>query len=313
MPESRARSRKPETKYHWTSGEHAGGGLQRIVREQLQLAIWELATSGASLDDAIHEARKSLKKVRSAMRLMRGALGQEYAKENAVLRDSGRELSQVRDAQALIEVFDELNTGYREKLGGETLSPVRDGLVSRKEKLDRTFHQRRVKQSVLRRLREVAARVEKWDLAKGEFQLISDGFARTIRRNRKAFQTAHSDSDPQAFHEWRKRAKDLRYHLGLLHKTWPPVLSGYEDAAKELEQKLGDDHNLVVLRDTILENPGAFGDEKQIGAFLKIVEDHQKQLRSDATSLATRLYSEKPKDWRRRLHLCWAAWKQEHS
>jgi hypothetical protein len=45
---------------------------------------------------------------------------------------------------------------------------------------------------------------------------------------------------------------------GLLGKTSPAVLGGYEQAAKDLDQKLGDDHNLVVMRNTILGAPDNF-------------------------------------------------------
>jgi hypothetical protein len=54
----------------------------------------------------------------------------------------------------------------------------------------------------------------------------------------------------------------LRYHLNLVRKAWPEVLDGYNAAAKDLESKFGDDHNLVVMRDTILEKPDAFGNEE---------------------------------------------------
>lgn len=107
-------------------------------------------------------------------------------------------------------------------------------------------------------------------------------------------------------------AQDLRYHLNLVHKAWPEVLDGYEAAAKDLENNLGDDHNLVLMRGTIPENPDAFGNDEDITTFLKIVDDRQKKLRSECRTLADRLYSEKPKLWRRRLELCWTTWKEEH-
>jgi hypothetical protein len=66
------------------------------------------------------------------------------------------------------------------------------------------------------------------------------------------------------------------------------------------------------MRDTILEKPDAFGKGDDINALLKIVDDHQKKLRSDCRTLADRLYSEKPRLWRRRLELRWTAWKEEH-
>lgn len=295
------RSRKPEAKYHWKTKESIPEGFRRIVSEELQLAVWQLSESGGSLDEAVHEARKSVKKIRSAVRLVQSVLAEEYDKENAVLRQAGRKLSPLRDAQALIEICDELDD--------RSAASARDGLVKRKSELERDFKRRRLGGQVLKSFREVGARLEKWPLQKLNLQAISSGFVRTIRRNRKAFENAYAGSDPESFHEWRKRAKDLRYHLALLSNVWPEVMDGYENSAKDLEHKLGDDHNLLVLRDTILESPHDFGGEKDIRAFLKIVEDRQQQLRAEAKSLGTRLYSEKPKRWRRRLELCWDVWK----
>ena len=285
-------------KYHWTAHESISEGLQRIAGEQLQLAILELGTNGkltnnkGSLDKAVHEARKSVKKIRSALRLVRGVLGKEYDKANGVLRDAGRQLSPLRDSQALIEIFDELNGKYREELGDRSLISVRDGLVARKKKLHRSFQRQRVSGKVVKSLRELGKGIEKWDLDKTDFGAISNAFATTIRQNRKACHRAYADALPEGFHEWRKRVKDLRYHLALLHHAWPPVLDAYAQAAKDLEHRLGDDHNLVVLRDTVLKSPDDFGKE-DISALLQIVDHHQQQLRAEAKSLAIPLYSEK--------------------
>lgn len=305
-------SEKPDPKYHWKAGESVGEGLKNIVGGQVELAIWELSADQRSTDDAVHEARKCLKKSRSAMRLFRKIMGKEYEQGNAALRDAGRKLSPVRDAQALLEMFDDLNGKYRDELGDRSLVSIRDGLAKRKKSLAREFRQKRTRGAVLKSLRAFARRVDKWNVDNADLTTLLKNFARTVRRNQQACQTAYAESRPEGFHEWRKRAKDLRYHLNLVSKAWPEVLGGYEAGAKDLESKLGDDHNLVVMRDTILENPDAFGNEEDVAAFLRIVDVRQKKLRSDCRTLADRLYSEKPKVWRRRLELCWTTWKEEH-
>jgi CHAD domain-containing protein len=141
----------------------------------------------------------------------------------------------------------------------------------------------------------------------GRSQALSAGFATTIRRNRKAHDHAGEHSNPDGFHEWRKRAKDLRYHLGLLGKAWPPVLGGCEQAAKHLEQRLGDDHNLVVLRNTVLKTPDHFGKPEQVKAILDVVDEHQRKLLHECEFLALGLYEDKPGHWRRRIERCWSA------
>lgn len=299
---------EPDTKYHWKPDEGVSEGLQRIVSEQLQAAIWQLSPKALSLDNAVHEARKSLKKARSAMRLVHGSFGTHYEKlyrlENSVLRDAGRSLSPLRDAQALIEVFDQINGQYREKLGDRSLVSIREGLVARKQGLKQEFESKRVRAKVLKTLRESAGRVEKWKLKKGDFESISSGFATTIRRNQKASKAA---SSPDSFHEWRKRVKDLRYQYSLLNKAWPAVFEGYEQAAKDLEQRLGDDHNLVVLRKTVLENPKDFGAEEDVNAMIDLIDEQQKKIRKDSKAHAIRLYFDKPVQWRKRLDRYWAA------
>ncbi len=204
-------------------------------------------------------------------------------------------------------MFDQLTAKYREELGDRRLVAVRDGLVARKKELQRSFQRQRVSGRVVKSLRELAAGIEKWDLDKANFAAISKAFATTVRQNRKACHSAYADAEPEGFHEWRKRVKDLRYHFALLHHAWPTVLDAYAEAAKDLEHRLGDDHNLVVLRDTILKSPNDFGKEEDTSALLRIVAQHQKQLRAEAKSLAIPLYSENPNHWRRRLELWWSA------
>lgn len=293
-------SQAPDAKYHWKADEGVSEGFRRIVFDELELTIWQLSENAAALDEAVHEARKSLKKIRSVMRLMRDILGPHYDKENAALGDAGRKLSPLRDAEALIEMFDQLDD--------RGLVSVRKGLAERKKELGRDFHRKRVRANVLKTLREVAARVKKWDLPQADVEIVSSGFAETIRRNRKARDVAIASSKPEDFHEWRKRAKDLRYHLALVGKAWPKVLDGYQEAAKDLEAKLGDDHNLAVLRTTILEQPDRFGKQEDIKAAMEIIDDRQQKLRAEAQSLAEPLYHEKPKQWRKRLEFCWSVW-----
>src|SRR5580700_8770899 len=91
-------------------------GLKRVVREEMESAVAQLSGGNeASRDEAIHEARKSIKKVRALLRLMSAEFGEAYARENARLRDIARRLSQFRDAFAIIETFDDLAAKYQDR------------------------------------------------------------------------------------------------------------------------------------------------------------------------------------------------------
>src|SRR4051794_15391677 len=95
--------------YSLNTGETVAGGIRRIVAEEAESAAGRLrAASDDDRDKAVHEARKSVKKMRAAIRLVERDLGSSASKDNRRLRSSGRLLSDVRDAAAMIEVIDAL-------------------------------------------------------------------------------------------------------------------------------------------------------------------------------------------------------------
>jgi CHAD domain-containing protein len=85
--------------------------LRRVVRDALEEAAAHLRGSEPR-DEAIHDARTAIKKVRAVLRLLRDPLGARYDRENDRLRDAGRRLSALRDADALEETLRSLHGQY---------------------------------------------------------------------------------------------------------------------------------------------------------------------------------------------------------
>ena len=84
--------------------ESGVAGVQRMLRRETKRAVRAMGSGHPPRGEAIHDARKRLKKARAALRLARAALTKdEYRWENSALRDAARPLSDVRDAQALID------------------------------------------------------------------------------------------------------------------------------------------------------------------------------------------------------------------
>ena len=86
------------------AGEPLPDGIRRIVSEQIDTARTAHAGGGPSEEDPVHEARKSCKKIRAILRLVRDHIGSDvYASENRIFRDIGRALSSARDGTVLLE------------------------------------------------------------------------------------------------------------------------------------------------------------------------------------------------------------------
>jgi CHAD domain-containing protein len=95
-------------------GERVSGGFRRIACGQLELAIERLeGRTDEQLGTAVHETRKSLKRLRATVRLARDELGDEvYARENSAFREAGRRLAGARDSRVLLETLDALTDRY---------------------------------------------------------------------------------------------------------------------------------------------------------------------------------------------------------
>jgi CHAD domain-containing protein len=131
----------------------------------------------------------------------------------------------------------------------------------------------------------------------------SNGLRRTFTRRREAVETAAGKETSLNFHELRKRCKDLRYHLHFLHVLWPRVFEGSSESAKEIEQAVGGDHNLTVLRSVSKELRISRPDISMLRSF---IQREQGKLRKNALETAQLLFAERRRHWSRRLDQAWA-------
>ncbi|HEX4769691.1 MAG TPA: CHAD domain-containing protein [Bryobacteraceae bacterium] len=291
----------PEAKYHLKSKESISEGVSRALQEQLQVAIHSLR-KGGDLSESIHDARKALKKTRALLRLGRSGLGSAYDEANSKLRDLGRRLSCVRDAVALVESATRMQNEEEDKNIKASAQRAQAALRERQDEITRQFVEAQEKEHVIDGLQAVVDESAAWPIEQIDFPAIMTGVKNTIKNGRKALRTARSDAQPENFHEWRKRAKDFRYHVSFLRKLWPEVLDGYADSAKDLEQKLGEDHNLAVLSSLLKNFPLTRRDKTVLAG---IIKNRQDKLRKEALEAGTLLYKEGPKHWSQRLMVCW--------
>jgi CHAD domain-containing protein len=288
--------------YRLEANEPVPKGLRRIVREEIDSSAEYLTGKKAGgPDEAIHEARKSIKKIRAVLRLVQPELVEVYKKENATLGAIAADLSEIRDAAAILETFDTLP-------GSSEFGPVRHALIDRKKQTDAAKDRDAVIQEVALGLRRLEKRVKTWPLKTGGFPALAPGLELRYRRGRRAMKAAAGNETPESFHEWRKRVKDHWYHTRLIESLWTDEMAAREKSLKELETWLGDDHNLFVMRGLIVGEPAAFGEPVMVDALLDTIDNRQNELRRNSLSLGARLYDNKPKAFVRRIEHLWKEW-----
>jgi CHAD domain-containing protein len=276
--------------------ESTADGVRRIARGQLELARKRLARRGHD-DAGIHDARKSLKRVRALVRLSRDQLGDHaYRRENTILRDAGRRLSSVRDAAVLVETLDALVERYRDELPEGAFAGLREAL-ERDARLarDHADQDPTATEEVAARLADARDRVATWPLdEQAGPAMLAPGLERIYRRGRRAARAVAAEPTTEALHELRKRAKDLWHAAQVLRPADPKRLKQMGRDAHALADLTGDDHDLAVLLEAAGEHPTVL--EPGEPALLEgLIGRRRAKLQRRALKRARRVYARKPR------------------
>jgi CHAD domain-containing protein len=244
--------------YRLKRKEDLDDAIRRVAHAQITDALTMLTDEQADPAEAVHEARKDMKKLRSVLRLVRPVIGDSvYRQENRRFRDAGRILSDARDAKVRSTTLEQLSERFRDDPppGGwfETIASI-DGVAE--------VDVDEVRIHAAQMIEEGEHEIDEWPLGRDDISLLEPGLREAYRRGRRSFRAAMRDPSDESLHEWRKRAKDHWYHLRLVRNGWKPLLRTTAEEAEQLSDLLGDDHDLAVLRAS-LEHASTITDDRR--------------------------------------------------
>src|SRR5262245_28908291 len=179
----------------------AVGFVRAVVRREAGKALECVDVDRPPADAAVHDARKRLKRVRAALRLIRKPLGRTtFRRENDAFREAARPLSGIRDAKVVVETIDALLRRAPQQ-DRESLQRVREMLVSHRARVRQRASQSATMKPVVGALRSARDRAEGWSLKRGGPSALLAGVRRVYRSGRNALATALSDPNDDTLHE----------------------------------------------------------------------------------------------------------------
>jgi CHAD domain-containing protein len=305
MPPARDRA------FRLQAGEAPSDGMRRIALSRADSALGQLREAEL-VDDpgaCVHGARKDLKKLRAVVRLLRRELGEDlYRAESRRYRDAGRQLSATRDAEVKLETLDALAERSPDLLGSGAVGEWRERLERERAAAVADAHGG-ASIAIARNAVEAGhGRIAAWPLRTDSWKLVGPGVERSYRRGRKAMRGAAADPGGESLHEWRKRAKELWYHLRLLEAALPPSLAGSVERADRLAEALGVHHDLTVLREDL---SGRELPTPRRPAPVEAIERRQDELAAAAFEQGEPLYARGPIAFRRKLRKGWKNWRAD--
>jgi CHAD domain-containing protein len=274
-------------------GQSPGHSLEQAVRgalrEQLDDAASVLRETGAGspgFDEAVHEARKSLKRARAVLRLLRSALGNKGVRsETRALAATARRLAAARDARILHDTLERLAEAAAdgpERSAVEAARRARQG-----QGVPHVPDEAR--DTVVSELGAACERVEGLRLDGKMRGVVRRGLARMLRQIHAAYETAVSSPSAERFHALRKRCKDFFYVCKLLGDTCPNLLGPLLKDLDRLGEALGEEHDLALLGEQIRAKPDEWGGTDGARELRRLIDRERKRLQDEARPLCERL------------------------
>lgn len=274
------------------------GEVRRILAEEIGKALVHLDAAHDRPEQALHKCRRRLKKVRALLRLVRPGDETFCSTENQCYREVAALLAGPREATALVETIDRLAKNFPEQSAGGGLDAVRDTLAARQHELHGGAGLGVAIAAATAACEDGIIRIDTLvlpDQPEQAADVLAEGARITLRRARKALDKAVSRGDADDFHDLRKAAKTHGMHLSLLGRLWPTPIKARRKAVDELGEKLGELHDVFVLRTLLEAHDRPLGSPQETRLLSKLLKRSEKSLKKTCLGAAADLFGDRPR------------------
>jgi CHAD domain-containing protein len=277
-------------------------GLKRVFREQVESALELCRHPAKQRGVTVHEVRKHLKKLRAAMRLAIPAVGKNrHTREDHCVRKIGRLVSDLRDAQVRLQTLIQLRDETAKGPEDSPFPRIEELLSLERESFSAAFAG--WQKQAIPQLERVEARLLKWSLEGLTWKQICGAVGKIYKRGQRGLAKTIDDPEPENFHAWRKRVKDIWYQLRILQPLNRMVLTEMDRDGEVLGELLGGEHDLNFLWARLETEKGDEALRDELAQLEKLIRKRGKRLRTNALELGRRFYAEPAKAFAKRISI----------
>jgi CHAD domain-containing protein len=283
--------------YELRHDESLADALRRICRKQVEQALAFARGEKETDDTPVHETRRHLKKARAALRLVEKEIGRGlFTRQDHCLRDVGRLISEVRDAEVRLETVRQLQ-GLAPGSGYRKYRKLEEMLFLELETFVIGFAEWHVQ--AIPMLQGIGAEIDAWPIDQFDYDQLRCAVQRSYKDGRDALAEAKTKKTTECFHEFRSAAKQVGYQLRILRPVNPVVLESLGTELRAVGDLLGRAHDLSFLGDRLRQEHGQL--ERASHELMAVIEASASDLQRGAADLAARFFSERPRDFGRRI------------
>jgi len=298
--EGRQQSRMAETAGQ--SVTDFGEALARAALATIGEARQTLGNRDLAVPEAVHALRKALKRWRALLRLLEGPLGRQADRMRTEARALTRALAATRDAQSALDALDDLGKAQA-PLSSTTIAALRRRLIALRETAQGRDVTPDLCERVARYLDGAVRWVERWPCQSIDFDTTVAGLTATYRRARKLLPEDWAEADAAQLHALRRRVVEHRDQMDLVAPLLPRYDGARSKQAQRLRRRLGACQDLAVLARLTAPRQALAPWRARLSP---IIEARRAAHVKSAARIATRLFAQKPKAFRRRLGAGWS-------
>jgi CHAD domain-containing protein len=255
---------------------------------------------------SIHESRKSMKRIRAVLRMIRDEIGySSYYRENTFYRDLSRKLSDIRNFEVLSDSVKNLGEDL-----SNTIPPEVFALLE--EELGRQRNMEMESQAGLTQmLKEIAAKIEivrdriyDFPITHNDFRAFEGGLFRMYRQGKRYLSDARKNPSPSLLHDLRKRMKYFWYQVESSQPIFPGPMKAYAGTLESIAENLGVYHDLDLLQE-FLSGSSVIPDHQINETLQEACLAKKSMLLHNTWPMADIAYSEKPAAMVNRLASYW--------
>lgn len=255
----------------------------------------------------IHEVRKSIKRIRAALRLIRDEIGySHYLRENMFFRDLSRKMAPMRDSFVLCQTFKSLENNYPGLISTKDYSYLEEQLsIQIKQDHDRFIETSGGFTQVLTDISRAEQRIDQYCRLRNGFISFKKGIRRIYKKGHLLHSRILPPFDMVQLHEYRKISKYLQFQMEFIQPVYPKLLKAYTATIDNHTELLGDvrDHDrlgLYIKNTAVKKIPSATKNKLQ-----EKIMNLKEEMLEKVLPKSEMIYAEKPKEFIKRIQVYW--------
>jgi len=229
------------------------------LQNQVEKVAFFCSAEDASPDLAVHEIRKSFKRIVAFLKMFPGVFAEPISEQSKQLKVIARLLTEARESAVNLMLFDRIME-VQSELTSEKTERIKTQLEKEnREQIDLLFVQNHILEKIAGLIEQLKALL--LPLLAGKEIEVSDRLMLSYQKSFSLYSQLQGSYDPLQFHELRKLLKTLWYQFDVL--TADQEATFFADSAEldKLTEMLGEDHDWYIFQQELQKETFPLEDE----------------------------------------------------